>query len=136
MRPRVGRRHDAYAPRVSLGVDLAVGTEPSGHAELAERPVIHAALVWKRYLPGLAIVFDALLGPRFHDDIDFFLENAPVDVVVVDVFFDHVLAEQPRRVDLGGRGRSGRTRAEMLADHVGPARLVAAREADEEATVG
>src|SRR5512146_1982269 len=136
MRPRVGRRHHAYAARVALGVDLAMCAEPAGNAELAERPVVDAALVGERNLPGLAVVLDTFLGPRLDDDVDFFLEDTPVDVVVVDVLLDHVLAEQACRIDFGRRGRSGGAGAEVLADHVGPARLVAPRETDEEASVG
>src|ERR1700747_2202996 len=105
MRLRVRRGHHAYAPRVAFGVDLAVRAEPPGHAEFAERPVIDAALVGKRNLPGLAVVLDTLLGPRLDQDIDLFLEDAPIDVVVVDVFLYYVLAEQARRIDLGGRWR-------------------------------
>src|SRR5579885_1098855 len=136
MRPCVGRRHDAYAARVALGIDLAVRAEARGHADLAERPVVDAALIRIGNLPGLAFVLDAFLGPCLDDDIDFFFEDAPVDVIVIDVLPGHVLAEEPRRVDLGGGGRGGGAAAEMLPDDVGPSRLVAAREADEETSLG
>ncbi len=96
-------------------------------------------LVGIRHLPGGAIVREALLRPGLHDEFDVVLEDAAVMRIVVAVLLKlRLLGEaglHRLRVVDRGVGRLGCARAEMLAVGVGPARLIAAREAHEGAAL-
>ena len=116
MRLLVGLRHDADLADDALVVDLAgraVRARPFLH-----RPARDALLVGIRHLVVLAVVVPGLLGPRLLDDLERLLVD--LAVVVID-------------------GRAVHRRAGdvvLLAQHVDPAILVAAREPGVDAALG
>src|SRR3954447_19233726 len=76
---------------------------------------------------------EAVGAPRLEDEVDLLLEDVAVDAVVL-VLGGELRLVHRRAVLVGAPGgRQRRARAEVLAEHVGPPCLVAAREADEAA---
>ena len=112
----VGFRHHADLSDHALVVDLtrrAVGACP-----LVHRPAGDALLVGVRHLVVLAVVVEGFLGPRLLDD----LERLLVDLAVVVVDRRAVHRRTGHMV--------------LLAEHVDPAILIAAREAGIDAALG
>ena len=107
----VGRGHDADLARIAVRVNLADRARLA--RDLRRRIADDAGLARIRRLIGFTVERDRVLLPALHDHHEALFE----DVAVLAVRIAAV--------------RDGRDRARGLADDVRPARLVAAREADE-----
>ncbi len=112
----IGRWNDANLAKSAFFVHFTGSAQlPS---DVAHEPALHALVMGIGVLPQIALVVEGLFGPRLEHDVDLFLEDLAVMLVV------------------GALVRHGRPAADLLAQHVGPARLVTARETDEAPPLG
>ena len=111
----VGRGHHGDSVHPPVRADLPRGPEP---LRARRHPPVDPCLVGVGDLPERRVVLDALLGPGIQHHLDLLLVDVAVDLVV------------------GASVRVRRARAQMLADHVRPAVLIAPREPHEEPPFG
>ena len=97
---------------------IAANTKHGISPPTGEHYAFNCVTAWSQFNGEIALVVERFLSPRLEHDVDLFLEDLAVELVVSALI------------------RHGRPAAEFLAQHVGPAGLVAAREADEAAPLG
>ena len=141
MRVLIRRRANRHIDHIIILIDFIESTHALGHTDLGKLPIINAGVSRIRDLPGIALVIHRILGPGLEDDLNIFLEDIAVMLIVHNILVGNVepalgKARANGRLVVLGRGRRlGRGGAVMLAEHIGPAALIPARKADKAAAL-